>query len=201
MGAKTGLTFQKTFFLSLSPQKIFFSPLDPVLKKKNRKNPCRTREKWTVPSRAEAGQTYGNTWDFAGLMAGNSALCRHFWGTDWLMTRLPVGSLVGQMCVNMSQFCFCWHLHRRCHFWGQMCGSVVQVCIVEGLYLCSKHFSQTSEECVKWSKNPPEAPKKSFFLCWCTKPAFHHSKLSRALYVCCSNSSASKKAHNYHSKQ
>ena len=74
-----------------------------------------------------------------------------------------------QMCVNMFPFCFCWHLHRRCHFWGQMCGSVVQVCIVEGLYLCSKHFSQTSEECVKWSKNPPEAPKKSFFLCWCTK--------------------------------
>lgn len=50
-------------------------------------------------------------------------------------------------------------------------------------------------------KKSSRSPQKEFFLCWCTKPTFHHSKLSRALYVCCSNSSASKKAHNYHSKQ
>ena len=48
-----------------------------------------------MPSRAHAGQTYGNTWDFSGLMAKSSALWRHFWVADWLAEDKALSWLFG----------------------------------------------------------------------------------------------------------
>ena len=95
-----------------------------------------------MPSRDQAGQTDGNTWDFAGLMGETLALCQYFWETDLVFGRfskfgsflgswsnwslLQVGSLGGQMSLDEFSKSALWMDLYRCsntslRHWRNVC--------------------------------------------------------------------------------
>ena len=103
-GAKQGSPLKKTFSLTFSTE-IFFFPSTLFGERKQKKG-LQNKEKRTVPSRAEGGQTYGKHV----ILQGACQKLRHSVGTFWGQTGWWQGSQLalwgGQMRGCMFQFCF-----------------------------------------------------------------------------------------------